>query len=349
MTLVAADSKPFTRTYYRRDTTTAFKGCLGVCLTLQDSSSFKELYANLLNEVFVKIGKVRQKMAYSSHELSEIYGSDREGFLQGLESMVKGLGQSTDLRINVVYTVLNTLIIPQGLKYYGKGRYPIKTVKPLEFLDDLGAYYPYVAAWKVTKSYKIVGTEVILDNFSGEVSQSWTELAHNHKVTVIPNGDVCNQFISAADLCVRYFDEKLADLRKPLNETSVTEIIADNEIKNGNVFYVGNPDIPQIVPLEKRPIPLHNYYKRPMIFILKEGVIESETQFVKTRRNLMTKIQRYACEVETGYKFIDYSKDHELLKDGDMVICLGPRGKEQYEFLKSIGYDINAITLDNLT
>lgn len=354
ITHVSADAKPFSRTFRKRDLitgeaiSTTFKGSMGVCLTLQDEEELKRTYNEAMNEVFRRANTQREKTSYSSHELSELFGPRRNDYLGALEYFVQKLGDVPTLRINIVFTVLNTLLLPQGVKYYGYGRSPVSVVTPLEFLDDLDAYYPYVCAWKVTKSYKITGTRVILDHFRGSVTSCWNELLAHHTVTIIPNGDLCNPLVSSADLCVRYFDERLYEDNIPLNENSFNQILASKNIRNGNVFYVGNPDLPDITPLEKRQIRMDHYYPRPMMFILKEGVMDSETEYVKTRRPLRMKIERFATRHQTGYKFIDYAKDHELLKDDDMVISLGPRGKEQFEFLTGIGYRLTMVSLANL-
>jgi len=354
ITHVSSDAKPFYRTFRKRDAatgelvSTTFKGSIGVCLTLQDKEELERTYDETMQEVFKQANAQKEKTSYSSHELSELFGPRRAEYLNALEYFVQQLGKLSTLRINFVFTVLNTLLLPNGVKYYGYGRSPVKVVTALEFLDDLDAYYPYVCAWKVTKSYKIMGTHVTLDHFRGEVTPCWNELLAHHTVSITPNGDLCNPMISSADLCVRYFDERLYEDNMSLGESSINQILASKNIQNGNVFYVGNPDLPDITPLEKRSIRMEHYYPRPMMFILKEGVMDSETEYVKTRRPLRLKIEKLAAKHQTGYKFIDYSKDHELLKDDDIVVCLGPRGKEQFEFLTGIGYKLTLISLADL-
>jgi hypothetical protein len=321
---------------------------MGVCLTLQDKQELTRTYDAVMDEVFKLANATREKVSYSSHELSGIFGSRRDEYLDALEYFVQQLGKLPTLKINFVFTVLNTLLLKEGVKYYGYGRSPVKIVPPLEFLDAIDSYYSYICAWKVTKSYKIMGTNVLLDNFKGSITSCWSELLAHHRVTVIPNGDLCNPIISSADLCVRYFDEKMYQGHMPLSESSINQILEERKIQNGNVFYVGNPDLPDITPMERSPIRLEHYYPRPMVFVLKEGVLQSETEYVRTRRPLMMKIERYAAEHDTGYKFIDYSKDSELLKDGDIVISLGPKGKEQFDFFTGIGYKLTMASLADL-
>lgn len=354
ITHVSADAKPFLRTFRKRDQntgaliSTTFKGSMGVCLTLQDPDELMQVYDEGMNELCKRANVQREKKSYSSHELSEHFGSRRDDYLDALELFVKRLGKVSTLKINFVFTVLNTRLLSNGVRYFGYGRSPVKVVTALDFLDDLDSYYPYVCAWKVTKSYKITGTNVFLDNFKGYITPCWKELLERHTVKVVPNGDLCNPLISSADLCVRYFDERLYADNESLSERSLNQILESRKIDNGNVFYVGNPDLPEITPIENRLIRMDHHYPRPMMFILKEGVMDSETDYIKTRKPLKTKIERYAAKTQTGYKFIDYAKDHELLHDNDIVVSLGPRGKEQFEFLKGIGYKLTMVSIADL-
>lgn len=354
ITHVGADAKPFSRTFRKHDpntgqlVSTIFKGSMGVCLTIQDKQELLRTYDEAMDEIFKDANATREKTSYSSHELSGIFGARRDAYVDALEYFVQQLGKLTTLKINFVYTVLNTLLLKDGVKYYGYGRSPVKIVTPLEFLDAIDSYYSYICAWKVTKSYKIMGTNVLLDHFKGNITSCWSELLAHHRVTVIPNGDLCNPIISSADLCVRYFDEMMYQEHMPLSENSINQILESKNIQNGNVFYVGNPDLPDITPMERSLIRLDHYYPRPMVFILKEGVMQSETEYVKTRRPLIMKIEKYASDHDTGYKFIDYAKDAELLKDGDIVISLGPRGKEQFDFLTGIGYKLTMVSIADL-
>jgi hypothetical protein len=75
----------------------------------------------------------------------------------------------------------------------------------------------------------------------------------------------------------------------------------------------------------------------------------SEVEYIKRRREILVEIEKYANKVKSGYKFIDYSKDHQYLRDGDHLIYLGPHGKEQVEFLKgSLGWKIVDLSLSDV-
>ena len=73
-----------------------------------------------------------------------------------------------------------------------------------------------------------------------------------------------------------------------------------------------------------------------MVYILKEQLMEKELEYLKAKRELMEKIENYTHTIHGGLKFIDYTQDHKFIREGDHAICLGPRGKEQADYLKLI-------------
>lgn len=337
---MSADSKAFVRGNWR--------GCLGACLCFTNPISFAKSYKDFLNASFKKYGLTKEKEVYSSYDISELFGVDRSNFLECLESFIKKVGNDSEVILNIVYTTLTLGLLPNGVPYYGSGRYAKKNVPVPKFLADLSQYYPYICAWIVSERAKLSRTAVFLDNIQGEVTEAWKELITNHNVWVLPNGDLCNPFISAADLCIRYIDEKMFHLHGGLRSEDLEKLCESIDIDT-RIHYVGHSELEQIRPIEKYPLPLHFCYKRPMIFILKEQIMEKEVEYVRKRRKLMMSLENYACGIGSGYKFIEYSKDYNLLRDGDHLIFLGPRGKEQAEYLtKSLGWNLTVRALNEL-
>jgi hypothetical protein len=215
-------------------------------------------------------------------------------------------------------------------------------------LEDLSQYYPYICAWIVSTRGKIFETVVLVDDLQGEITEAWNELFANHRIWILPSGDLCDPTISAADLCIRYFDEKLYSIRGGLREEDLKKICDSLKI-TAHIHYVGHAELKYIVPIEQRKIPHHICYKRPMIFILKEQLMPSEIEYIKKRREVLIAIEKYANKIGSGYKFIDYSKDYQYLRDGDHLIYLGPHGKEQVDYLKgSLGWKIVALSLNDV-
>ena len=324
-----------------------FRGPFGGCVCFEDPASFARVYDQFFSTFFERKGIKREKNVYSASDISRVFGRDREGFVQFLESLVIKIGTDPNLVLNLVWTTLSVEKLSEGIRYYGVGRYAVKTVSPNKFLADLSQYYPYICAWIVSNRGKIYNTVVLLDDLRGEITTAWNELFENHAVWILPNGDLCDRTISAADLCIRYFDEKLYSIRGRLCEEDLLKICDSLNIK-AHVHYVGHPELKFMVPVEQTSIPLHLCYKRPMIFVLKEQLMPSEVEYIRKKRELLVAIERYSSEIGSGYKFIDYSKDYRYLKDGDHLIYLGPRGKEQVEYLKGLGWSVTALSAHDI-
>ena len=337
---MAADSKPFTRGGGAKN----FKGCLGVCLGFISPDEFKHQYTEFVDEIFEAEPKNRKVV--KSFDLNKFFKDDRDGFLSCLGSFVSMLARN-EVHINAIFTTLNTQLLPDGVKKYGAGRYPSITKKPLDFLDELNNYYPYIAAWKVSKIAQLKGIDINLDSFTGEYTDAWGELCTHHHVNVIPKGDVCNPFISSADLVTSFIDEYLSQNHLPLNESMIKLGLNNYGANEAHAFYVGHNDLDKIVPIKKEKINLENYYKRPMIYILKEDIIKSESRFIETSP-LWNKLLNFGSDMNSGIKFISYSEDYKNIKDGDYLIYLGEQGEKQASYLVKLGYNINAISSDNI-
>lgn len=337
---LSADSKVFNRP--------PFRSPLGACLSFRNPVAFARLYQGFFDGYFKKIGKQKEKEVYSATDMSRVFERDRKGYLDFLEAFVSLIGTDKNVTLNLIWSTLVASKLPNGVQYYGVGRSAVKPVSSNKFLDDLSQYYPYICAWKVAAIASLTKSAILLDDLQGEITEAWNELFANHIVWILPNGDLCDPTISAADLCVRYFDEKLYSIQGSLCEEDMRKICDSLKI-NAHIYYVGHPELGYIVPTEQRKIPHHLCYKRPMIFILKELIIPNEVEYIQKRRDILIAIERYANKLCTGYKFIDYAKDHQYLKDGDHLIYLGPHGKEQAEYLRdSLGYKINALSLDSI-
>lgn len=336
--LIAADSKPFRRGAAER----TFLGCLGVCLGFENPDNFKSNYNSSVDAILKTVSATRTRTVLKSYDFSKLFENDREPLLSSLGSFISMLSESK-ININVAFTTLNTKFLPDGIKKYGTGRYPSETKKPMDFLNELNGYYPLIVAWKVSKVAYLKNTNIYLDSFTGEYTKAWWELCAHHSVHVMPKGDVCNIFISAADLVTKYIDEYLAQNHLRLDEPSIRSGLEVYGAKDAHVFYVGHPDLENIIPTKKEKINLVNYYKRPMIYICKEGIITRESDFIETSP-MWDKLLNFACSKDSGIKFMSYDEDYKNIKDGDYLIYLGEQGKKQAEYLRQLGYNIKSLS-----
>ena len=320
-----------------------FTGCLGVCLSFTNTVVFKEKYS----EFFSNYPLFSHRKVIKTYDLNNGFKNNRKDLLSCMKSFVVFLAKN-DVHINVVFTTFNTNRLPDGIIKYGVGRSPTKTIKTLKFLDELNNYYSYIAPWKVSRDEKFRNIDVQLDSFNGEHTKAWSELCSFNKVNVVPKGDVCNSFISAADLVVGYIDEYLSlehkHLEKSTIEASINDCFDKFEDINLRTFYVGHEDLEKIVPHENIKINLLDYYKRPMVYIIKENILKQENKFIENSP-LWNKLLDFSFEIDSGIKYMSYDEDHKYIKNGDYFIYLGEKGKREANYLKSLGYrDLHIIS-----
>ena len=337
--LISADSKMFQRG--------AFSAPIGVALCYSDLIGFDSLYDEIVNELFEKYSLERYKNVFSSTDISRLFGKNRKEFIDFLENFVIKIITEGKLNLNVVYTTLSISELPDGVTLYGTERFPSKNIPVPEFLRLLSQYYPYICAWIVSKRAQFHGRLVYLDNIQGEVTNAWNELISSQVVSIFPSGDLVCKEVSASDLCVRYVDDMLYVKKRGLRREDIESIFDEIGIKV-ITHYVGHEDLDSIRPIEKRPILSEGLFASPMVYILKEQIMEKEMEYLKARPELMSKIENYAYENKGGLKFIDYTQDYRYLREGDHVIYLGPRGKEQADYFNRLGWNVVARSIEDL-
>ncbi|MDD5189057.1 MAG: hypothetical protein PHF57_12705 [Methanoregula sp.] len=333
---MAADGK-----LYQRGGKNKFIGCLGVCLGFSDVEKFKKTYTDLTSSVFKTVIEKTHRSVIKSTDINRYTWNRRDLFLESLGEFVGNINNSNVI-INAVFTTLNPQRLPEQIKIYGADRTPEERVDAIKFLNDLSNYYPYVLTWKVSKAAHLHGADVYLDNFSNEeVSVAWNELCAHHNVKVYPHGDSCNAFISAADLITRYIDEYLYARNLHLDEESINNALESCQCSNMRVFYVGHPELDQIVPLSKQKIDFREYYPKPMVFIIRKGLLEKAEIAMIENSPTWHRILNYASEINGAVKFIDFQKDSQYLKPGDTLIFYDKDGEDKARYIQSMGYDVD--------
>jgi len=320
---------------------------MGVCICLCDPIDFDEQYDSIIEELFSKYGLIKNKTVFSSSNISALFGKNRREYVEFLQEFIIKLNQIKGLTINIVYTTLSPELLADGIKIYEETRGTPKTVKVPEFLRMISQYYPYLSAWIITKRVSLYKRQILLDNLQGDITQAWREITSNQKVTIYPNGDLVCREISAADICIRFLDEMLYLRRKSLRREDIESIFNDINV-DIVTHYLGHEDIDKIKPLEKKSILTDKLFVEPMVYILKEQIMDKELEYLKGRHELMEKIEEYTHSINGGLKFIDYTQDYKFLQEGDHVICLGPRGKEQADYLNRLGYKLNIKMIEEL-
>ena len=58
---------------------------------------------------------------------------------------------------------------------------------------------------------------------------------------------------------------------------------------------------------------------------------------------------RFASDIESGLKYINFDKDYKNVRDGDYLIYLGEEGKRKAEYLAGVlGYPFKVIGLKDI-
>jgi hypothetical protein len=304
--VISADSKMFQRG--------SFSAPMGVCLCFSDPNYFDEVYDDIIGDLFEKNSLENYKKVYSSSNISFLFGKNRREYYDFIKDFVIELGKEQSININVVYTTLSTSELPDGIDIYGEGRSSIKNIPVPKFLRLLEQYYPYISSWIVTKRASFYGRLVYLDNIQGEYTKAWEELTTDQVVNIYPGGDLVCKEISAADICVRYVDDMLYLRHKSLRRDDIEEIFSEIDV-DVITHYVGHEDLMNIKPINTRSVLSDKLFVSPMVYILKEQIMEKELEYLKARPKLMAKIEDYTYEKHGGLKFIDYTQDYKYIRE----------------------------------
>lgn len=355
MSIISCDST----NYERWKPEKRFHGLIGVSVQNDKPSDFKQTYEDSVSKFF-KNNKLKQKKkVYCSSDLFGKFYDERglghEEFKGALEILVTNL--CNESYVTVFHAMCNTVKYPEVTVFGGDATLgKIKPIPTMEFMRDwLSQYYVYVSAWKLTKCLKTRNKNFLLDGFRGPITDSWNELSRNNKVKIVNLGDECNAFVSTADLVARYIDEALGPFR--ITQENVEKI--ELKSKEYHVHYCFHNDLADLVPLFEgahsktgRQIDFANYWKKPTIYILKEGsdIIKEDIDWLR-KTPFFNATCDMAFDLDASIKF--YNKDEDkTLTLGDKFIYYGPKGKEKAEEIKEIteglGIEIETIRSKDL-
>jgi hypothetical protein len=260
-----------------------------------------------------------------------------------------------NLSIVISYTTFNTQKLPT-VNYYGRSRTPTKVVSTVNFIKDLSNYYNYISAWKVQKVLSLKKCNIFLDSFEGEITNSWNELVKNHSIKICVKGDQCNPLIASADVITRFFDEILASKWLRLDGEGFEELFQEYGKDEVFLYYIGQSDLPDIVPAVDRPIPIYKYLRQPSVFLLPEGIIKNEKDWFE-KSAMYDKVLNFASEIGGGLKRIKLEDDHNYIRHNptSYLIYQGDKGLPVAEYItklypiKIMGLnDINPKTINNI-
>jgi len=345
ISVMAADGKLYERTGMN----SSFFGCLGVCLSFSDPESYKQHYLKTINQHYGFNLENDGKDVIKSHDIKK-WTWQNDQFLSSMKDFVHDVCNDGVI-INIVFSTFNPQKLPEKIKIYGTNKTPEERIDVVDFLrNKLNQYYPYITAWKVSKTAQLRGSSIYLDHFSlHNYTHAWNELCSHHSVSIYPHGDSCNAFISSADIITRYIDEYLNTHHLRLEESSIRRAFHFCDELKINVFYVGHPDIRDIVPLHKEEFDLGEFYPQPMIYVIKEGLLgKEETKFIENSP-AWTLLLNYANRINGSVKYLDFQKDFRFIKKGDYLVYFDNEGEKKARYIRSMLYEVDVISIDSIS
>ena len=343
LSVISADGKQYTRGTGK----SVFIGCLGVCLGFTEPTIFREKYSDITRTLFGAIISKTGKEVLKSHDINESNWKNRYQFLTLLQTFTSEV-ISLGVVVNVVFTTFNPQKLPEGVSIFGAGRTPEEKIDVPSFLEMLHQYYPYIAAWKVSKTAQLRSCEVYLDNFSSTyVSPAWEELCAHHTVKIYPHGDACNKFISTADIITRYIDEYLYAYKLHLTEESISAALQVCNSADHHIFYTGHPDLLNIVPISKERIDFRDFSPSPALYLIRDMGFKNELSFIENSPS-WTRLLNLAESLNGCVKYLDLQNDSKNIKPGDKLVYYSEDGKQVAESLKNMGYDVEILEFSKI-
>jgi len=367
--VIAVDSKRHIRTWPSGE----FFASMGSCLSIDNTTTFNQLYNGIVDHLLSDFGLKRQRHTYSSYQLAHDFGSRTPVFHTFLSDFTKNLLSSPGVKLTFFYTTLNTKRLeeevadeellsredeevstqeeqripetPKPIQIYGREGSPIKQITAKEFLDTLDNYYVSICAWKLTDLTKIYNRNFILDGFEGEITDAWTHLTRSNNVAVAFKGDQCNACVSAADLITRFADLRLKLWRFPIVKDALYRAFnaLDDTRELSKKFFVKriwNPDMRMIVPSINRPIDISLHVLHPCIYLCKEENT-AEERIRLENSPVFAEILDLAFERNGCVQFYEPKKHTPLMQEGDIFVVYGPEGKKEYSKLKKMKYNLD--------
>jgi len=363
--VISSDSKEFIKQF---PSGKSFRAVIGVSLSFSRPHNFLGRYLTFFEELKSSPNSSRRfvtnpRIIFKSSDLSRYFG---ENWLYSLlRNFVNTVISHNDIIVNFVYSSFKTP--PEKCKHSKeiskckwipfKGSY----LDVFEFLNKLASYYSYIPTWKVVSSANIKGSTCFIDAFSpgAPYTSAWLQLAKsNNNIHLYPSGDSVNPFISAADLVLRYIE--LHILRNNVF-FDVIKIKSSLNISNLRVHHAGTKDLIELVPhpiktenLSYKDIPAHEYYNRPIIFVVAENQIKKESSILK-KSPYYQYLLHYAYLKNASLKIVSFDDvgDRALLTSGGnrdvFLVSTGPTSnKIVHHLVHDLGFDFEYLQLKDI-
>ena len=245
---------------------------------LKNPSKFKSACTQFFEELKKCYSINNPRYVFKSYDLKKFFPFER--YQNIVDNFIEYV-LDAQTHVNFVFSSFNTQKMPKVQYYVGYKKKQVKEKKTIDFLDNLGAYYSYITAWKVVKEVNLKFVDVHIDNFEGERTLAWDELNKHCKVVAFPKGDQCNPFISTADIILDYINYRMRTDNIRLDRAKIADLLHKMGIERYSVFYSGGQDIKHLVPKTDEKIPQDSNCVCPLVYITNEGLITKEARWIE--------------------------------------------------------------------
>lgn len=232
----------------------------------------------------------------------------------------------------------------------GGDKCPLQDVNTHKFLRSASPAFSALTAWAYSSNHKFNDKSVLIDSFRYKKMVAWDRLIEETTPLVYPHGDECNPFIALADIIAFLTDTKM--YIKGGKDKSFRRLTPDN-IKHVweeykfeiDSWFLDEKGLGLYAWKKNELINLEPYIKRPIIFFIADKIafdrvarapdspdvkdIPEERKFNRQLRKMpaFKAATKYAYQIDGSIQFYDPFQDSDLIKDGDIIVYMGPQSK----------------------
>jgi len=326
------------------ETVSYFKSLVGISVYTDDYEDFKDKYSKAIESALIRSGISRDRSIYCNYDLKTFHDTYNvaihEYFFDKIKKHIS--------EIHISYTVINKDAV---MFAYGQREKELKhklSKSDLDFdeiLNKLNPYFPLISVWTQGKTLTQSQNEIFIDGVTVPKFEGFKRI-QNLPLNIFFSGDKCNPLISTADILLYLLDLRLRKyklLYKPENFSKALPEIADKV----RVHPIGTSVFKYISPLDNSPININSYLKHPMIFLFRENSPNVTAEALESTRGFQ-KIYDFAFKKDGSFKFYNKNEDKGRILDGDYLVYLDEKSKNDANVFKRINKNINVISFEEI-
>jgi hypothetical protein len=314
---------------YRRGITREFYADLGLAVEV-DTDGLLEEYDRVRTQLNSKYGIAPLGRVLNSFAIRRELGPTRasEFIREFVQSLTKFLNY-----IHFAYTAFNPQKLPRTWLYpLDRKREEVPIVDFVRMIDSGYAHFCGDHYLNHTGSK----LPLRLDSFSFPKTNAWGRLCNHADLRVYFKGDRCHLAISLADLLLSAIDDRTSKLWREDVERAIQQLFPRTQFKANRIDHLDD-----LRPLTREPLDFTPNLAHPIVFLLKELDAPGESKILEDSP-LMAACCNLALQRDGSAKVFEpaYTNDAAVIRNGDILVYQGPRGRNQAKMIKGSGHDI---------